>query len=241
VTDLDVRGIAAATGTEFVSQQGGIVLFRRARVLFSLVPGGEVTVGYDGAGFRPTPAQAESYAESAEEYGLPSIQEHVDAMTSPKRTVYVPTLLVAVEAVDPMVEFDTDYETEVESLADEGMRLPTPDEWEWACGAGATTLFRWGDDCPTDRYSVDGPGPHSAPNAFGLRIGQDPYDDERTSDPGVICGGDGGGMIHGQEGHFLAWLPLATAFRDRNYANWVAENAEDIDQMYLRAVIELKV
>ncbi|GAB3906674.1 hypothetical protein GCM10029964_103740 [Kibdelosporangium lantanae] len=224
MTDPDLPTIAAATGTELVSQHGGIALFRRADRLFSLVPGGEVTVGYTGADFRPTPEQAESYAESAEEYGLPSIQEHVDAMTSPRRRVRVPTLLVAVDAVDPMRDRRTDYASEVEALAAEGMRLPTPDEWEWACGGGADTLFRWGDDCPSDRYPLDGPGPHDAANRFGLRIGQDPYHDERTSDPGVICGGDGGGMVCGGAGYFLGWLTLATSFRDQHYANWVAEN-----------------
>lgn len=240
MTDLDPRLVAPGTNTEFVSQNGRIVLFRRDETLFSLVPGGQVTLGYSGADFQPTPQQAADYEESAEEYGLPSIQEHVDRMTSPRRTVHVPTLLVAVEAVDPMRECETDYETEVDSLAEAGLRLPTPDEWEWACGAGATTLFRWGDDCPTDRYSVDGPGPHSELNAWGLKIGQDPYEDERTADPAVVCGGDGGGMICGGAGFFLGWLTLATSFRDTHYANWLAENAEHVDQMYLRPVIEVR-
>ena len=48
---------------------------------------------------------------------------------------------------------------EVETaLAAQGLRLPTCDEWERACGAGATTLFRWGDDTPADFY----PGEASA-------------------------------------------------------------------------------
>jgi hypothetical protein len=41
------------------------------------------------------------------------------------------------------------------SLARTGMRLPTCDEWEHACGAGASTLFRWGDDSPADFYPTD--------------------------------------------------------------------------------------
>jgi len=36
-----------------------------------------------------------------------------------------------------------------------GLRLPTSDEWEFACGAGAPTLFRWGDPIPCDRYPTD--------------------------------------------------------------------------------------
>jgi hypothetical protein len=33
-----------------------------------------------------------------------------------------------------------------------GFRFPTSDEWEYACGGGAPTLFRWGDHVPCDRY-----------------------------------------------------------------------------------------
>ena len=40
------------------------------------------------------------------------------------------------------------YERAVAALADRGLRPTTPDEWEYACGAGSWTLFRWGDDCP---------------------------------------------------------------------------------------------
>ena len=42
------------------------------------------------------------------------------------------------------------YGQVVNELAEAGQRLLIPDEWEHACGAGAATLFRWGDDCPPD-------------------------------------------------------------------------------------------
>jgi formylglycine-generating enzyme required for sulfatase activity len=41
------------------------------------------------------------------------------------------------------------------ALAADGLRLLTSDEWEHACGAGTSTLFRWGDDCPADFYPTD--------------------------------------------------------------------------------------
>ena len=48
-------------------------------------------------------------------------------------------------------------------------------------------------------------------------------------------------MVRGGAGYFLGRLTLATSFRDPHYANWVTENTRDIDQMYPRPVIELKV
>ncbi|MEK8142741.1 hypothetical protein NKH18_12480 [Streptomyces sp. M10(2022)] len=81
-------------------------------------------------------------------------------------------------------------------LAGEGMRLPAPDEWEHACGAGAGTLFRWGDDCPTDTSPYgSGTGPRHRPNAFGLHIAFDVYESaEMTSapDPCTAATGRGG-------------------------------------------------
>jgi hypothetical protein len=74
-------------------------------------------------------------------------------------------------------------------------------------------------------------------NAFGLAIGQDPYRDERTADPLVICGGDGGGMLCGANGEFVSWLTLATAYRDTAYAAWLVEEAEYVDQMLVRPAI----
>ncbi|MGK7924093.1 MAG: hypothetical protein AB4290_02365 [Spirulina sp.] len=39
----------------------------------------------------------------------------------------------------------TSHETVVNSLAGEGLRLLTFDEWEDVCSGGSSTLFRWGD------------------------------------------------------------------------------------------------
>jgi hypothetical protein len=130
------------------------------------------------------------------------------------------------------------YEGEVARLAGLGQRLLTPDEWEHACGAGATTLFRWGDSNPdSDPWSVT-TGPHRGPNLFGLHIGQDPYCEERTAIRDVVCGGDGGSVVCGGAGSFLSWLTIATAYRNPHYAAELA-NDDSFATMRLRPAIPL--
>jgi hypothetical protein len=109
------------------------------------------------------------------------------------------------------------HEELVKSLARDGFRLPTSDEWEYACGAGTRTLFRWGDDCPCDRYPTDASWDlHLRPNAFGLQIAQNPYHWEVVAEKGTCRGGDGGNAMCGGAGFFLGWLPLATSYLDPN-------------------------
>jgi len=293
-------------------------------VHFVLLPGGEVSLGYDGRSFRPTPHQIESFAESAEapefhapidavltafdlppsvaedlleEYDLgrnylrtDSIEEFVDAHTSAPRTTSIAPILIETEGqeiqkredMEPIDEDDPvfdrfrlrdpegwkiaeihcgdcryiverndvgpirvwrqppiTYDRVRARLAPTGMRLPTCDEWEFACGGGAPTLFRWGDHCPADYYPTDtcaedrdlkiawalsrGELAYEAPpadwdlhqqrNLFGLRIADNPYHPDLVSEGPLALGGDGGENICGGVGFFLGWFPLATAFR----------------------------
>lgn len=125
-------------------------------------------------------------------------------------------------------------------LAATGFRFPTSNEWEYACGCGAETLFRWGDHVPCDRYPTDvSPAEaawrrqwvlaagkveppakrftsdwdyHQQPNAFGLVIAKNPYNYELVAEIGVTRGGDGGCTICGGAGFFIGWLTLATSY-----------------------------
>ncbi|MFI0797068.1 hypothetical protein ACH4OY_30955 [Micromonospora rubida] len=255
---------------------------------FVLVPGGPATLGYDGSRFQPVPDQVDSYAESADEFGLPPLTEYVDAMTSPERSVEIPAMLIAVDAFDPCeiplapddpqvlelvasagarrgtikafrsgggleVEFDqtgevaraqavrdVSYGEALAGLADLNLRTTTPDEWEWACGAGAATLFRWGDESANDGYPFDyDTGPHRETNLWGLAIAQDPYKHEATTERTIVCGGDGGSTTCGGSGFFLGWLTLATAYRDKEFGEWLASDDGYADEILTRPVIDL--
>jgi hypothetical protein len=239
--------IARSTGAELVDVQeveyaGRTVrraFFERDGRRFALVPGGQARVGFDPARFEPTQEQHESYGRSAAEYGLPrDVREHLARVTSPRRTVRVPTMLVGVE---PVKLTDSAPQEVAGVLAEIGTRLPTPDEWEYACGAGAGSLFRWGDDAPVDRFPSEakelvGDSP------FGLSIARNPYNPELTSDPDVLCGGDGGEAICGGYGYFLAWLPLAGAYRDQGLPEMMNDDDWDMyfDVLRARPVIEVE-
>ncbi|MFE2527816.1 hypothetical protein ACFXEL_26635 [Streptomyces sp. NPDC059382] len=187
---------------------------------FALIPGGSVSLGFDLDTWRPTPAEAADYAESLEQgYGHGAdLRSHLARVLSPRRTVRVATLLMAVED-EELTEPPADMPT---VLAGRGLRVPSPDEWEHACGAGADTLFRWGNEAPLDRIPHgDGTGPQNQLNAFGLRIAYDTYRTELTSDVTSVYGGDGGESVCGGYGSMPAWLPLATANRNPFMAEFV--------------------
>jgi formylglycine-generating enzyme required for sulfatase activity len=262
-----------------------LAFFDRDGARFALIPGGEVTLGYDPATFVPSPGQIaamdemrEYFAEDEEDatLDLPTYLVRLASrgyeerfLTPVRRATIAPFLLEAQTAeagVFPvpaeeyltaaqiasfrrhpgiqaeMVEVGSGQDIRVLSggddtvrvfinrhpthakvvaeLAHSGFRLPSSDEWEYACGAGTRTLFRWGDDCPLRRLPMldyeDEPDStwdlHDRPNAFGLRFSGNPYDWEICDEPGLMRGGDGGAAICGGEGTVAAWTALATAF-----------------------------
>lgn len=208
---------------------------------FALVPGGRVTLGFDLEAWRPTPRQTADYHESVEQgfgYG-PDLRAHLAEVLSPRRSAVLPTVLMAVEDED-LTEPPADVPA---ALAARGLRMPSSDEWEHACGAGADTLFRWGNDCPLDRIPYgDRTGPHNRPSAFGLRIAYDTYRAELTSDATSIRGGDGGESVCGGYGRLLAWLPLATANRNPAMVEFVyGPEGDDLSEEFsTRPVLTLR-
>ncbi|WP_299530831.1 hypothetical protein [uncultured Streptomyces sp.] len=208
---------------------------------FALIPGGEAAVGFDLDGWSPSPGQLTSYREESLPAGFgfgADLKEHVARFLTPRRTVALPAVLMAVE---PEKLLDTPA-VAGELLAAEGLRPPHPDEWEHACGAGSRTLFHWGDDHPRDAEPYgDSSGPHRFPNALGLRVCFDVYESELTTDPASVYGGDGGEAVCGGYGTFLAWLPLATANHNPDTAEFVngAEGEDMFEDVSVRPVIDL--
>lgn len=139
---------------------------------------------------------------------------------------------------DDSETFEEWSEAELES----GFALLTEDEWEALYGAGASTLFPWGDDIDGSmRLKHFGPGPHELelPNSLGLCFPGDPYVKELVLTPDGYTGkgGDGGLNIHGGLGPLLGYLPTATAFRDpyEQELDW----PELLDSLVYRRVVRL--
>ena len=114
---------------------------------------------------------------------------------------------------------DMDYDALLNQLEQQGLSLPTADEWAYLCGGGCRTLFPWGDGLD---YSMrlhhfedmeeagDRPYDMEEPNFFGVSIAYDPYMREVVkAEQFTTCGGDGGRSICGGLGIFLGFLPCS--------------------------------
>jgi hypothetical protein len=70
-------------------------------------------------------------------------------------------------------------------------------------------------------------------------IGRDPYRHEWTTEPGIVCGGDGGGAVCGGSGFFLGWLTLATAYRDKQFGARPNSRSGSMRELLIRPVIDM--
>jgi hypothetical protein len=217
-------------------------IFSFGNAEFVFIPGATVVLGYDRRRpFKPSREQAANWRKLEEEYEV-QLKDHLNnSLTQLRRVAVAPFLLertahhagrtpVApgakptgegaihrVSATEIYREVQVSRQMAADFAAQDGFRMPSSDEWEYACGAGTRTMFWWGDDCPCDSDPLDAPPLPSRKHGhpFDLRIAVNPYEWEATSDWPVMRGGDGGCMICGGMASFASWLTLATAFFDK--------------------------
>jgi len=106
-----------------------------------------------------------------------------------------------------------------DALAPHGLRLPSEDELEAACGG---FLFPWGHEVPDgipwgDETTFKG---HKSPNALGLVLNHNPYRVEVVTNAFKL--GDGGEAVCGAYPWPVAWLSLSPSYR------LVGDSVEDL-------------
>jgi hypothetical protein len=227
-------------------QRRQVAFFRgQAGTRFALIPAGAVLLGYDPS--RPLGPELQVRRAWLDNYPYPEppedgededeSEEEADARFEYNswidffawltnlpvpRTAQLGPYLMECESSPCQRRAGLTFRQLSQALAEEGLRLPTSDEWEHACAGGARTVWRWGDICPdyspedSDRNLI-----HWQANAFGMRFfGQA---GELCAEPGIRRNTDGGVALCGGHGWPCAWLAQASAFvRDYYALGWDA-------------------
>lgn len=184
---------------------------------FALVPGGTVTLGWDGAKTALDAERRAAWAEG-EEFGQ-SFEELLRTYLGPHRTVTIAPFLIettTLPAMSYVLAEDDDIEAHVRSvIASDGWRLPTNDEWEVAARAGNAALFAWGDEWPDGvPYGNETNWKrHRELNPLGIAYGDNPYRPEIVDETDYLRHGDGGSAVCGGRPYPEAWYTFAHAFQ----------------------------
>ena len=181
---------------------------------YVVIPGGEYELGwrFDAAIGDEVRASLETFYP---------MEELLTRFSAP-RTVSLAPFAIATTTLDveallgQLGEDDYDAILSVEDLCDkldellgaDGLRLPTEDELEAACGGG---LFSWGDDIPPGTPRKTDFTKHREPTSRGLLLGGSTYQCEITRHAFKL--GDGGEAVCGDYAWPVSWLTLSPRYR----------------------------
>lgn len=171
---------------------------------FRLIPGADATLGRDCSGGFESEATLEAAWQTSQERIGKTFREYLRTVMTPLRIVRIAPLLIEEKAeligrdpASPPEPVTDDEQPSLEganwsierevTLAEcrrlveqDGFRLLTSDEWEFACAAGARTLWRWGDMCPLDCYPEEAPrGPEDFERSTSHFFRRHPRTEER--------------------------------------------------------------
>ena len=121
---------------------------------------------------------------------------------------------------------ETSLSTLKQSLQDQGLSLPSANEWAYLAGGGCRTLFAFGDNLDfnmrlhhfSGSEQADQPFDLQEPNFFGLSIAYDPYQKELVNGQSkTTCGGDGGCNICGGLGPVVGYFPCSPHYKPQEH------------------------
>lgn len=132
-----------------------------------------------------------------------------------------------------------------------GFRIPDEDEYEYLCGGGSRTLFRWGNmmkdelatrfRIPPEQQDIDVSDGNYLPgsNFFGVSINFDPYKQEVVDSAVIVKGGDGGCAICGGSSYLVGFMSFATYFRENQGMRYMFEQEITGDYTIARRIRRL--
>jgi hypothetical protein len=196
-------------------QKRRIAIFSWEKREFTLIPGGEVTLGFNPKQPEPPTKLLKGWKSEAREWGGEDItwEKYLTDALSPLRKVQLAPFLLAVMPDIRSAEYKTG-KAQRKAIAKDGFQMPTADQWEFARSGGSRAVWFWGNN-PSKKMP--------ARNAFGLSCSSSTYFLEAIDEPNHFRGGDGGVRQCGGCGQLESYVPFSTWF----LAYGVDEKQED--------------